>query len=323
MYLFRMICASVVLDDQGVDELLLAHARLQYREEGMLMADERDYNPEDEIADGESQMPVEDAASEDVPLRSTEDFEQELEALDDYDQEDLTAATEADGDDAELESESDHEVQTQGPLYPLPADEESAPSPLTEQERLRQPRAQTFRRGLRNQVGMLPLALYGLALGGYLVARGQDVAGLPDLSGQAVLGISVLALAFTAIFHSLLSGRRERGLLFVGVYIWVTVGVGAGIVYGLDRTLDMQEWWPLLVWSLGLALVITALIERTHDSRLLLFGTFALVAGLAAYGVSSGQIHGQWFDRAADYWPVLFAIVGLGLLPSAFRSRSD
>ncbi len=287
------------------------------------MADERDYNPEDEIEDSEAQMLDGDASPAEVPLRSTEDFEQELEALDGYDQEELAVAQEPDVEESEIEAEVEELAEEREPLYPLPADEESAPSPLSEQERVRQPRAQSFRRGLRNQVGMLPLALYGLALGVYLVARGQDVSGLRDISRQAVLGISVLALAFTAIFHALLSGRRERGLLFVGIYVWVTAGVGAGIVYGFDRTLDMQEWWPLLVWSLGLALVITALIERTHDARLLLFGTFALVVGLAAYGVSSGQIHGEWFDRAADYWPVLLALAGLGLLPSAFRGRSD
>jgi hypothetical protein len=133
----------------------------------------------------------------------------------------------------------------------------------------------------------------------------------------------VLALACTAIFHALLSGRRERGLLFVGVYVGVTAAVGVGIVYGLDKALDMREWWPLLVWSLGLALVITALIERTHDPRLLLLGTLALVAGLAAYGMSSERIQGEWIDRAADYWPILLAVLGLGLLPSAFRSRSN
>ncbi len=284
------------------------------------MADERDYDPEVEGLDSESPLPAEDAPVEEVPLRSTEEFEQELKALDDYEEYPAEDA-EVGPDDAEAAPEQDNAASLAS-LYPLPADEEAVPSPLTEQERLRQPRAQTFRRGLRNQIGMLPLALYGLALGAYLIARRRDVEGLPDLSRQAEIGISVLALAFTAVFHALLSGRRERGLLFFGVYVGVTAAVGAGIVYGLDEVLDMREWWPLLVWSLGLALVITALIERTHDPRLLLLGTLSLVAGLAAYGMSSEGIHGEWIDRAADYWPILLAIVGLGLLPSAFRSRS-
>ena len=73
---------------------------------------------------------------------------------------------------------------------------------LDEDERLRQPRALLFRRRLRNQVNMLPLALYLLALGGYLIARQQDVNGLPDLSTLAIGSMSVLALAFTIIFRA-------------------------------------------------------------------------------------------------------------------------
>jgi hypothetical protein len=203
-----------------------------------------------------------------------------------------------------------------------PTDEQTdEPSTIGEEERLRQPRAQSFRRRLRNQISMLPLALFLLGLGGYLIARERDVEGLPDLSTPELAGFAVLVLAFTAVFHALLFGRRERGLLFVGLWVWVTTGAAALVVYGVDAQAKATEWWPLLLWTLSLTLVLTYLIERAHDVRLVLLSSVILVAGVTAYLVTSDRIDQDLLDNAADYWPLLFSVVGLALLPLAFRRR--
>jgi len=135
-------------------------------------------------------------------------------------------------------------------------------------ERGRGPRAQSFRRRLRDQGSTLPLAAWLVALGAFLLARERGVDGLPELTDLALVEVSVLAVATTLIMHSVLSGRRERGLLFFGLWIWVTAGMIAALVYGIDDQPEVGQWWPLILWSLALTLLLTYLLERTHDARL-------------------------------------------------------
>ncbi len=188
-------------------------------------------------------------------------------------------------------------------------------------ERVRGPRAQSFRRRLRDQVSTLPLAAWLVALGAFLLARERGVDGLPELTDLALVEVSVLAVATTLIMHSVLSGRRERGLLFFGLWIWVTAGMIAALVYGIDDQPEVGQWWPLILWSLALTLLLTYLLERTHDARLVLLSTVVLVAGAVAYAVTSGRIGQDVLDQAADYWPLLFSILGIVLLPLVFRRR--
>lgn len=294
------------------------------------------------------------------PLLTDDDFDQELEALAAYasdqdfgfdeeaqeqdegdedfeDSDDLMADDEA-GDETEIDgAEADQQFDdlVADEVESLPGDEyaaqtlpdagdepESAPV-VDDEDRLRQPRAGRFRRTLRNQLGMLPLALLMIALGAYLIARGQDVSGLPDLSDSAIAVIAVLTVGFTAVFYAFLFGRRERGLLFVGLWILTTAGLITALVYGLDEDPSVREWWPLLLWSLGFALVFTYVVERTHDVRLLLLSVMALVAGTTAYLVSSEQLDNDALRDAADYWPLLLAVAGVGLLPLVFRRRTE
>ncbi len=312
------------------------------------MGDERDLLPDN--------MPVEDGPDEadyEYPLLSAEDFDGELEALEAYavveDDEQAAAGAELaaeagmpdDGDemdefvqlvaeepDSEAVPEQDLASGVEAEQHAIVAARQDAgagsdSAAWDDEDRLRQPRAQTFRRRLRNQVGMLPLALFLLALGGYLIARKQDTGGLPDFSTLALAEFSVLAVGFTTIFHALLSGRRERGLLFVGLWIWVTAVMLGVVVYGIDEHPDAAEWWPLLLWSLALTLLVTYVIERTHDARLLLLSVLVLVAGATAYWVTSDRIADQWLTTASDYWPLLLSVVGIGLLPLAFRRRAS
>src|SRR5512133_3483717 len=86
-------------------------------------------------------------------------------------------------DDPETLADPEEEEQEETVLSPEEQEQPSANVNVNdENERLRQPRAQTFRRRIRNQVSMLPLALSLLALGGYLIAREREVEGLPDIS---------------------------------------------------------------------------------------------------------------------------------------------
>ncbi len=310
------------------------------------MADDRDVwnDKPPEMPDDDAKS---DAASPDTayPLLTDDDFDQELEALAAYasDQEfefdDPAQDAQALRDDEEPVGEDDIDVANDEaveddaePLpddayaaQPLPdtADELEASPTVDDEDRLRQPRAGRFRRTLRNQLGMLPLALLLIALGVYLIARAQDVSDLPDLSNSTIGVIAVLTVGFTAVFYAFLFGRRERGLLFIGLWILTTAGLIAALVYGVEDDPSVSEWWPLLLWSLGLALVLTYVLERTHDVRLLLLSVMALVAGTTAYLMGSEQLDNDALRDAADYWPLLLSVVGVGLLPLVFRRRTE
>jgi hypothetical protein len=281
------------------------------------MTDEREFLPEDEYPDD---VPPDDGLDELLPEERLDDVLSALEAYDDTSDE---FSNEEMGEEDIEPEEAPDEDQAVGDEEPdqATAAQDNDLTELDEEERLRQPRAQLFRRRLRNQINMLPLALYLLALGGYLIAREQDIKGLPDPSTLALGEISVLVLAFAVIFRVLLNGRQERGLLLIGVWVWITAGMLFVLVYGIDRQPDAREWWPLLLWSLGVTFVLVYPVERTHDTRLIWLGMITLVAGIAAYGITSDRIDRQSLSDAADYWPLLLSIVGVGLLPLAFRRR--
>lgn len=297
-------------------------------EERDLWADDQDALPEDEsAADDAARLEVADVSAPAVdgefPLLSLEAFDDELEALAAYSDDDDADAEAGTYGDAEMPPGADGDEVYPAALAGLVPDFGAvAETPAVgDEDQLRTPRAQRFRRGLRNQIGMLPLALYLLALGGFLLARGQKVSGLPDFSDTLLIVSAVLAFGFTLVFHALVAGRRERGVLFAGAWLLVTVGLIAVLILGIDDEPDARKWWPLLVWSLSPALLLTYLIERTHDARLILLSVMALVAGTTAYLVTSDQVAADRLDQVAEYWPLLLSLLGIGLLPLVFHRR--
>lgn len=299
------------------------------------MSEDREFW-DDQHSDGPDAGAVEDGdfdAGDDerFPLLSADAFDDELEALAAYagdDTEDAVVDDEYDGDATgapdvvilKRDAAIDDRVNVREEFET--GDLDSAPPVDSEEDRLRQPRAGRFRRAVRNQLGMLPLALLLLGMGGFLLARGQKVERLPDVDDQALAIVAVLTVGFTAVFHALLSGRRERGLLFVGLWVLVTAGLIAGLLYFVESDPDVGQWWPLVLWSTALTLLLTYLVERTHDARLVLLAVVTLVAGITAYLVSSGEISDDTLDTAADYWPLVLAVIGVGLLPLVFRRRA-
>lgn len=283
------------------------------------MADDRDLPPAelpeepDETADLDAGLDV--PVDEEYGLRSDQEFDQALETLDTYPP-------------AEPEPEEADTGLDLAPIDEEPADDAATTPPRStsavgeEEERLRQPRAQLFRRRLRNQVGMLPLALLFVALGGTLIARQQGVESLPDFSDRVMVVGSLLIAAACTVFHSLVAGRRERGLLFVGLLVWSAAAILGVVIYGIDKTPDAAVWWPVLLVAFGVALVLTFLIERSHDARLLLWAIMVFVAAGTAFAVTDGRIRQDALSEAADWWPLLLAVAGIGLLPLAFRRRT-
>lgn len=301
---------------------------------------------DDALAAAVYAAPAADALA-DTPLRSAAEFEDELARLgalvaDDvphgYDDPDAYPADEdawsddavSDADAADLES---GELLADELLYPAGLGQDAAGLPgtaadaagladLDDEDRLRQPRAQTFRQRWRMQLGLLPLALFLIALGVYLLARAQDIGDLPAFADVEIGAGALLVVAFTFVFHALLSGRRERGLLFLGLWVWVTAGALVGLIEFVEPEPAAGEWWPLLLAALAATLLATFLLERTHDARLLLLASVIAVAAATAYWVTSGEFDDNLLDDAADYWPLLVSVLGIGLVPLVFRRRT-
>ena len=287
------------------------------------MSDEREWPPEDEEPSESGELEAGDDEVFEPEDALEETYEDRVAAPEDV----LDAPPDDWADETDEVDSAIDDVEISSAIPYMPEDSEDAESgaestAVGEGERLRQPRAQSFRRRLANQISMLPLALYLLAMGGYLIADKQNVNGLPDLDAPALIGGLVLAVAASMMLHSLVFGRRERGLLFVGLTVWVTASAVGLLVASMEETPEPGEWWPILLIALGVSLLLTYLIERVHDGRLVLLSLFMFVASGVAFWTTLGNTDLDRLDNAADYWPLLLAVLGIGLLPLAFRRRT-
>lgn len=289
---------------------------------------------EDELPD-EAAVPVANEADapdedgDDYALLSTDALDDALEELEAYEPaaddetDDEHDAAGEDGDDDFAEDDADSAAE--GAAVAGDGDESGADELETvdEEDRLRGPRAEMFRRRRQNRIAFLPLALYLIGLGIFLIAREQEVENLPDPSALELGALSVLAGAFTMIFHSFLAGRRERGLLFTGLWLGATVGLITALVYAVDDQPDAVEWWPLLLGGVGITLLINFVIEANHDMRLIWVAVICLLAAVIAYAFTSDVFDEDQFSTIADYWPLLVSVIGIGLVPLVFRRQLE
>lgn len=302
------------------------------------MTDERDFRRDDDAWEDDSPGDTYDDTYDDYEpydAEASEPYEANGEGHAEMFEEDVdeepapdeaAAETAADeGDESAAVSDASHAWSAVG-AHPVRAGQPDAaesgePSTIDESERLRQPRAQTFRRRLRNQISLLPVAIYLMLLGAYLLGRHQELEGLPEFDDLTLVTAGVLVLGFSAVVHALLFGRRERGLLFVGALIWATAGAVAGLL-SIEESPDFAEWWPVFPAALAVALLLTYLIERWHDGRLMYLSLLMLVIAGTSYAVTSGELTNDWIDDAGEYWPLLLVVLGVGLLPVAFRRQA-
>jgi hypothetical protein len=70
-------------------------------------------------------------------------------------------------------------------------------------------------------------------------------------------------------------------------------------------------------------MLITFVFERNHDRGLILPGLVLIAAGGALLAFTMGFIDSSILSSIALYWPLLFFVIALALLPNAIRDRGE
>jgi hypothetical protein len=157
-----------------------------------------------------------------------------------------------------------------------------------------------------------------ILIGAWLLARNLGVELLPlkgDLSalwpGFLLLG----GLAFLSQF--LLGGRRDDGLVFVGVAATLVGLFFFAFTFGYLAWGDMGRYWPVFVLIGGLAFLAQWLVRPTQR-ELLIPAFIALIVGFVALALTLRVVNPALADQIVKLWPVLLILAGLLTLGSYF-----
>lgn len=182
---------------------------------------------------------------------------------------------------------------------------------------VRPQRAAQYRAQRRSQFSMAIPAFLMISVGALLLINVFAPGTLP-LTVPILIGIGVGVLALSLLARFMINGRSERGLLFVGLTI-VILTIFAGLnLYGV---FDITLSWPLILSVIGAAMLGMYLFEKNRDQGLLLPALVFLGAGFAALPFTMGMIPAEIISGIAVYWPLVFLLLGLILLPQVVRSR--
>lgn len=170
----------------------------------------------------------------------------------------------------------------------------------------------------RGQLDSLVPAVMLIAAGAWLTFTLTTAGSLP--SADLLLALVVGSLGVTFIARWLTSGRWGSGVLFFGLSLVLAAGV---IVFlGQPGALGWGTGWPLLVGAVGAAMLLTTILARPRETRLLLPAIVLMVASGVGLVVTLGMIPTDLLSLTAAYWPVpLVVLAVLLILPVVIRQR--
>ncbi len=187
-----------------------------------------------------------------------------------------------------------------------------------EHDRVREIQPELIRQQRPGRLAIAPLAFGLIGLGSLLLAE-NFMEELEITAGAAII-ILLGSFVLTTVFRFFESGRRQRGLFFVGVVLLIWGGVVALNVLRDDK-FPLDEFWPLTIAGVGAAFFITFLFERNHQAGLVFPGIILMFASGIAFLVTLDVIGPDLTDGVKDFWPLMVAVVGLLLFPAAFQKR--
>ncbi len=187
-----------------------------------------------------------------------------------------------------------------------------------EHDRVREIQPELIRQQRPGRLAIAPLAFGLIGLGSLLLA--ENFMEELEITAGAAITILLGSFVLTTVFRFFESGRRQRGLFFVGVVLLIWGGVVALNVLRDDK-FPLDEFWPLTIAGVGAAFFITFLFERNHQAGLVFPGIILMFASGIAFLVTLDVIGPDLTDGVKDFWPLMVAVVGLLLFPAAFQKR--
>jgi hypothetical protein len=169
----------------------------------------------------------------------------------------------------------------------------------------------------RGHPGSLAPGLILIGIGAWLTVMTTTNTPVEPLLLAAV---GVGALAITLLAQWLGNGRWGRGLLFAALALILTSALFALSLQ--PGGLDLTRGWPLLIAVIGAATVLSAVLARPVDRRLIAPGVLLLIAGLLGTIITNEVFDPELLAAAASLWPaVILIVIVLWLLPLIFRQR--
>lgn len=142
-------------------------------------------------------------------------------------------------------------------------------------------------------------------------------------------GLDVLWPAFPLIFgvaflfQYLLGGRKDSGLVFVGVAATLVGAFFFAFTLGRLSWSQMDHYWPVFVLIGGLAF-FAQWLTNPGQRGLLIPATFALVVGLVALFFTLRFASPELVRQASKLWPLVLILLGfLILLGQFFQGKRD
>jgi len=233
----------------------------------------------------------------------------------------------------DAEPDSPTELQDELPLVQTEGIDEGEPSAVpestetaiaalkaadadAESDLARPSRVNQFRADRRARASMAIFGLLMIAVGGLYLAQ----VAFPSMNAGTLLGIGVLALGLGITARFLINGRRERGLFVVGVLLLAWSGLGALVSINL---LTVEQAWPMGIMAIGLAMLSTFLLERSHERGLIFPALGVLAIGITALPITLNPASPDIRNLLTTFWPLLLLIGALALLPRAVRPRAE
>lgn len=171
-----------------------------------------------------------------------------------------------------------------------------------------------------NRRGALIPAIFLILLGAWLLARNLNVP-LPGLSELWPAFPVFFGLACLVQFF--LGGRRDDGLIFVGVAATLAGVFLFAFTLGYLRWAAMGVYWPVWVLIAGGAFLAQWLV-RPRDRGLLVPALLGLAVGGVALPLTLGKINPALAQAVEKLWPAALIVLGLIWLVSYFvRSQRE
>ena len=161
-------------------------------------------------------------------------------------------------------------------------------------------------------------ALFLILFGAWLLAQNMGVP-LPNWDR----GWPALPLFFGVAFllQFFLGGRRESGLVFVGVAAALVGAFFFAFTLGPYQWNDMGRYWPVFV-LIGSAAFFAQWLAQPRERGLLVPAFLALAVGGVAMPMTLQTVNPALTELVVKFWPVALVLVGVGLLVSALPRRN-